>query len=86
MSNTTIQLKSSPTPGNIPGALSNGEIALNFADGKFFYKNVTGQIVSFAGSGNVYSFATVNANNNLITALSNNSVLSINPEIGRAHV
>jgi hypothetical protein len=84
MANTVIQLKYSAIPGNIPGGLANGEIALNYADGKFYYKNLTGQIVSFSGSsgsgsGNVYSFATINANNSLITALSNNSVLTINP-------
>lgn len=79
MANTVIQLKYSSTPGNIPPGLANGEIALNYADGKFYYKNVTGQIVSFSGSGNVYSFATINANGSLITALSNNSILTINP-------
>ena len=79
MANTVIQLKSSGTPSSMPGSLANGEIALNYADGKFYYKNVTGQIVSFAGSGNVYSFATINANNSLVTALSNNSVLTITP-------
>jgi len=82
MSNTVIQLKYSATPGNIPSGLANGEIALNFADGKFYYKNVTGQIVSFAGSGNVYSFSTINANNSLITALSNTSTLTIKPGLG----
>jgi len=79
MTNTVIQLKSSGTPSNIPNNLANGEIALNYADGKFFYKNVTGQIVSFAGSGNVYSFATINANNSLITAESNTSILTLKP-------
>ena len=34
MANTVIQLKSSGTPSNIPGSLANGEIALNYADGK----------------------------------------------------
>ena len=65
MANTTIQLKYSNTSGNIPSLLANGEIAINIVDGKFFYKNGTGQIVSFAGSGNVYSFSTINANNSL---------------------
>jgi len=79
MANTVIQLKYSATPSAIPANLANGEIALNYADGRFYYKNLTGQIVSFSGSSNVYSFATINANNSLITALSNNSVLTINP-------
>jgi hypothetical protein len=77
MANTVIQLKYSSTPGNIPSGLANGEIALNYADGRFYYKNLTGQIVSFSGSGNVYSFSTINANGSLITALSNNSILTL---------
>lgn len=79
MANTVIQLKYSSTPSSVPSSLANGEIALNYADGKFYYKNLTGQIVSFSGSGNVYSFATINANGSLITALSNNSILTIKP-------
>jgi hypothetical protein len=77
MANTVIQLKYSSTPGNIPSGLANGEIALNYADGRFYYKNLTGQIVSFSGSGNVYSFSTINANGSLITALSNSSILTL---------
>ena len=79
MSNTIIQLRKSSVPNEVPSDLEFGEIAINYADGKFYYKNSTGQIVSFIGSGNVYSFATINANNSLITAISNNSVLSIVP-------
>jgi hypothetical protein len=77
MANTVIQLKYSSTPGNVPSGLANGEIALNYADGRFYYKNLTGQIVSFSGSGNVYSFSTINANGSLITALSNSSILTL---------
>ena len=40
--------------------MANGELAINFADGKLFYKNVSGQIVSFTSGSN--SFGTVNAN------------------------
>ena len=78
MSNTVIQLKYSATPGNIPSDLANGEIALNYADGRFYYKNTTGQIVSFVATGNLKSFSTVIANGSFITALSNTSTLTIN--------
>ena len=83
MSNTVIKLRKSSVPSEVPSSLEYGELAINYADGKFYYKNATGQIVSFSGaanaSSNVYSFATINANNSLITALSNNSVLTLNP-------
>jgi hypothetical protein len=39
MSNTTIQLKYSTSTGNIPSSLEFGELAINLADGKLFYKN-----------------------------------------------
>lgn len=79
MANTVIKLRKSSVPSEIPSSLEYGELAINYADGKFYYKNSTGQIVSFSGAANVYSFATINANNSLITALSNNSILTINP-------
>jgi hypothetical protein len=39
MSNTTIQLKYSTFTGNVPSSLEFGELAINLADGKLFYKN-----------------------------------------------
>lgn len=39
MSNTTIQLKYSTSTGNTPSSLEFGELAINLADGKLFYKN-----------------------------------------------
>jgi hypothetical protein len=79
MSNTIIQLRKSSVPNEIPSDLEFGEIAINYADGKFFYKNSTNQIVSFSGTatGNVYSFATINANGSFITATATNSILAI---------
>jgi len=44
MSNTTIQLKFSTVTGNTPSVLSNGEIAINSADGKLFYGEPDGTI------------------------------------------
>ena len=79
MANTVIQLKYSSTPSSIPPSLANGELAINYADGKLYYKNLTGQIVSFSSAAvaNVLSFATVNANGSLITATATNSILTI---------
>jgi hypothetical protein len=79
MANTVIQLKYSSTPSSTPSSLANGELAINYADGKLYYKNLTGQIVSFSSGAvaNVLSFATVNANGSLITAAATNSILTI---------
>lgn len=50
---TPIQLYRSATPGNVPstGNLSDGELALNTADGKLFYKD---------GSSVIQTFSTIN--------------------------
>ena len=79
MANTVIALRKSDTPNQVPSNLANGEIAINYADGKIFYKNVTGQIVSISASANVYSFSTVNANGSLLTATTANSTLTLLP-------
>lgn len=44
MSNTVIQLKYSTTTGNTPVSLEYGEVAINLADGKLFYKDSNNQI------------------------------------------
>jgi len=46
MANTTIQLKYSVASGNTPVALANGEIAINGADGKLYYRTPSGTIQS----------------------------------------
>lgn len=46
MANTTIQLKYSVVTSNTPSALANGEIAINGADGKLFYRTPGGTIQS----------------------------------------
>lgn len=75
MANTVIALKKSSTPSAEPVNLANGELAINFADGKLFYKNSTGQIVSFTSGSN--SFGTVNANGTLIISDTVGDVLTI---------
>ena len=47
MSNTAIQLKKSGATGNTPSGLAYGEVALNYADGKIFYKTSTNTIDLF---------------------------------------
>lgn len=44
MSNTVIQLKYSTASGNTPSSLEYGELAINLADGKLFYKDSNNQI------------------------------------------
>ena len=75
--NTTIQLKKSGVSGNVPSNLGYGELALNYYDGKLFYKAANGSIVAFtSGGSSSQSFATVNANSTLILATSPTDTLS----------
>jgi hypothetical protein len=48
MANTTIEIKVSQVSGNTPSSLANGEISINTADGRFFYKSPSGVITPFA--------------------------------------
>ena len=73
MSNTAIQLKKSGVTGNTPSGLSFGEVALNYADGKLYYKNSLGGTSYIS---NQYSFDTINSNNSLIFAGSVSDTLS----------
>jgi hypothetical protein len=75
IANTTIQLKKSGISGNIPVYLSSGELALNYFDGKLYYKNAQNTI-SFFSAGSTKSFATINANSSLILSSSNNDIIS----------
>jgi hypothetical protein len=67
MANTVIALKKSATPSAAPTNLANGELAINYADGKLFYKAANGTISSISGNEPNY-FGTVNANNTLVIA------------------
>lgn len=46
-----IKLKNSGTANSAPTSLEVGELAINYADGKIFYKNSSNTIVEFGGSG-----------------------------------
>ena len=79
MANTTVQLKKSGVSGNVPASLNFGELAINYADGKLFYKHANNSIASIStGSTNITanSFATVNSNSSLILATSSTDTLS----------
>lgn len=84
MANTTVRIKSSGASGNVPISLEFGELAINYADGKLFYKASNGSIVQFfsstgGGGGSSDSFATINANSSLILASSPTDTLNIIP-------
>ncbi len=79
MPNTIIAIKKSATPSAAPAALANGELALNYADGKLYYKNTAGFIVEFAPTTSSNYFGTVNANSTLLVADTTNDVLTIAP-------
>lgn len=57
MANTTIQIKRSGTALSVPSAVSlaNGELALNFADEKLYFKNSNGVVRSFSTTGGTAS-------------------------------
>jgi hypothetical protein len=76
MSNTVIKLKRSGTSSNSPSSLEFGELALNYADGKLFYKASNNAILQFE-SGGGDSFGTINANGTLIVADSPGDILSL---------
>jgi len=78
MANTVIALKKSATPSAAPAALANGELALNYADGKLYYKHANGTIASISGNEPNY-FGTVNANSVLIVSDTPGDILSITP-------
>jgi hypothetical protein len=79
MPNTVIALKKSATALAVPTSLANGELALNYADGKIYYKNTAGFIVEFAPTTSSNYFGTVNANSTLLVADTSNDILSIAP-------
>ena len=83
MANTVIALKKSGTPSATPSGLANGELAINYADGKLFYKAANGAILAISGSGgsggSSNSFSTINANSTLVIADSPTGILTIVP-------
>jgi len=75
MANTVIQLRKSSTPSAIPASLEFGELAINYADGKIYYKNTNSQITVFPSTINY--FGTVNANSVLVIADTPGDILTL---------
>jgi len=79
MSNTKIQLKKSGVSGNVPVDLQYGEPALNYDDGRLYYKSRDGSIGYISSTD---SFNTINVDSTLLFATSNADILSIVPAFG----
>ena len=75
-SNTVIQVKKSGVTGNTPVDLNIGELAINYADGKLFYKDGADVISSIE---NQNTFGTINVNSTLVVSSSPTDILSIIP-------
>lgn len=73
----TIQIKRSGTVAAVPSTLSYGELALNYADGKLFYKNSAGDIVALSGSSSSGGSAST-ANQKLDALTFNGSTTTFN--------
>ena len=76
IANTTIQVRKSGITGVKPTSLANGELALNYADNKLYYKNNTGDISYFYGANNGPGFATANVDGTLLLASAPNDTIS----------
>ena len=78
-SNTVIQLKRSASTGNsvTSADINYGELALNYADGKLFYRKPDDTIGTIY-TPNVYS--TVNVNSTLLVPTSPTKILSLQPQ------
>ena len=78
-SNTVIQLKRSSESGNTVTSadINYGELALNYADGKLFYRKPDDTIGTIY-TPNVYS--TVNVNSTLLVPTSPTKILSLQPQ------
>lgn len=77
IANTTIRLKRSEVPGNVPTSLDSGELAINTADGLLFYKDTSNYIKSISTGTRTNSFSTINVSSTLLFATSNSDILSI---------
>lgn len=76
MANTVIALKKSGTSSATPASLADGELAINYADGKLFYKAANGSILSISGTRS-NTFSTVNANGTLVVSDSPSTILTL---------
>ncbi len=64
----TIKIKNSGISNNAPTSLEFGELGLNYADGKIFFKNLSNTIVEFSTPPNFVIQSTAPANTSVIWA------------------
>lgn len=81
MSNTSIQLRKSGVTGNVPANLVYGELALNYADGKLYYRN-SSDVITYISGGASDSFSTLNVNSTLVFATSPTDILNFTSSNG----
>ena len=72
-SNTLIQVKKSGISGNTPVDLNTGELALNYADGKLFYKDTNDTISSIE---NQNTFSTIVVDSTYVVSNSTHDVIT----------
>ena len=63
-----IKIKNSGTANTAPTSLEVGELAVNYADGKIYYKNTSNAVVEFAGASSLLISNTAPANTNILWA------------------
>lgn len=76
MANTVIRLKKSSISGRSPTTLEHGELAINYTDGKLFYKDDANVIQRISGGAN--SFMYMNVNSTMLVAGVLADVLTVN--------
>lgn len=82
-----LQVKRSSIPGRVPepGDLAYGELALNFADGRLFFKNVANEVAEIGGGGAVESVngqtGVVELDASDVGALSSDLALNVDIEV-----
>ena len=64
----TIKIKNSGTASAVPASLEHGELGLNYADGKIFFKNLSNTITEFTTPPNLVVQNTAPANTTILWA------------------
>lgn len=80
MANTNLQIKRSSTAAAIPAAavLSNGELAINYADGRLFFKAANGSVLAIGNSSaSAYGTVVVAGGSSTVAAIPNDSLTLI---------
>lgn len=77
----TTRIRRSGTPSATPSSLLHGELALNYADGKLFWKDASNVIQSFAFQAEVVQYATTA----LFPASGSSTILYIATDASRAY-